>query len=212
MDICYIIGAGQLPLLYINRKNSLVIAADGGLEKLGKEIPDIIVGDFDSLGFIPNGENVITLPIKKDITDMQYAVTLGIEKGCNMFVLYGGTGGRPDHTFANYALLCSLAQKGLKGYLVGDGYIVTAVYNSTVKLPDKRRGTVSVFSAENLSKGVTIKGLEYTLDNAQLDFINPLGVSNSFVGQDSEITVKDGTLLIMWEEKNLKEFIDNLYS
>ncbi len=210
MKICYVIGAGQLPLLYIKKQNSLIIAADGGLKHIEALKPDITVGDFDSLGFVPKGENVITLPVKKDITDMQYAVELGIEKGCKTFVLYGGTGGRPDHTFANYALLCALAQKGLTGYLIGDGYVTTALNNSSIKLPNRESGTVSVFSAENVSNGVTIKGLEYTLNDAELHFNNPLGVSNAFVGKESEISVKNGTLLVMWEENNIKEFIDNL--
>ena len=210
MKICYVIGAGKLPLLYIKKQNAFVIAADGGFKKLKDTKPDITVGDFDSLGFVPNGENVITLPLKKDVTDMQYAVELGIKKGYETFVLYGGTGGRPDHTFANYALLCSLSERGLTGYLIGDGYIVTAVRNSSIKLPNHKDGTVSVFSVDKCSKGVAIKGLEYTLNNAQLQFNNPLGVSNSFIGKQCEISVSDGTLLVMWEEKNLKEFIDNL--
>ena len=210
MRICYVIGAGKLPLLYIKEQNAFIIAADGGLEKLEAIQPDITVGDFDSLGFVPEGENVITLPVKKDLTDMQYAVELGISKGYKTFVLYGGTGGRPDHTFANYALLCSLAERGLTGYLIGEGYVVTAVHNSSIKLPKHKDGTVSVFSADKCSNGVTIKGLEYTLDNAQLQFNTPMGVSNSFMGQESEISVKDGTLLIMWEENNIKEFIDKM--
>ncbi len=210
MKICYVIGAGELPLLYIKKQDSLIIAADGGLKKLGDMSPDIVVGDFDSLGFAPDGENVITLPIKKDVTDMQYAVELGIEKGYETFVLYGGTGGRPDHTFANYALLCSLSERGLTGYLIGDGYVVTAVRNSSIKLPNNKDGTVSVFSTNKCAKGVTIKGLEYTLNDAELYFNNPLGVSNSFIGQQCEISVSDGTLLVMWEEKNIKNFIDKL--
>lgn len=210
MKICYVIGAGELPLIYIKKQDSLVIAADGGLKKLGDICPDIIVGDFDSLGFVPDGQNVITLPIKKDVTDMHYAVELGIEKGYETFVLYGGTGGRPDHTFANYALLYSLSERGLKGYLIGDGYVVTAMRNSSIKLPNHQDGTVSVFSANECAKGVTIKGLEYTLNNAELYFSNPLGVSNSFTGQECEISVSDGTLLVMWEENNVEEFIDKL--
>ena len=210
MNICYIIGAGQLPLLYIKKQNSLIIAADGGLNKLEEVLPDIIVGDFDSLGFVPEGDNVITLPVKKDVTDMQYAVEIGVEKGCNTFVLYGGTGGRPDHTFANYSLLCDLSRRGLKGYLIGEGYIITAVSNSALKLPNHKNGTVSVFSAESISKGVEVKGLEYTLSDAELFFNNPVGVSNSFVGKENEISVKDGTLLVMWEENNIKEFIDKI--
>ena len=210
MNICYIIGAGQLPQLYINKQNSFIIAADGGYEKLGDVTPDVIVGDFDSLGFVPKGDNVITLPVKKDVTDMQYAVDIGIDNGCQAFVMYGGTGGRPDHTFANYALLCYIAKKGLTGYLVGDNYVATAVHNSAIALPNHTKGTVSVFSAEGVSSGVSITGLEYALQDASLSFENPLGVSNSFVGKEGTVSVKNGTLLVMWQEEKLKEFIDKL--
>lgn len=210
MKICYIIGAGQLPLLYIKKENALVIAADGGFSKLGDIMPDITVGDFDSLGYIPSVENTITLPVKKDVTDMKYAVDIGLEKGFDTFVIYGGTGGRPDHTFANYTLLCYLAEKNCRGYLISDNFVITAVTNSSIKLPNHKSGTVSVFSANNCVKGVTITGLEYALENAELSFNNPLGISNSFIGADNEIFVKDGTLLIMWEENNIKEFIDKL--
>lgn len=210
MKICYVIGAGELPLLYIKKQNSLIIAADGGFKKLGDTNPDIIVGDFDSLGFAPKGDNVISLPVKKDLTDMQYAVELGVKLGCETFVIFGGTGGRPDHTFANYALLGLIAEKGLTGYLIGDGHIVTAICNNAMSLPNRESGTVSVFSVTTVSKGVTIKGLEYTLNDAELHFNNSLGVSNSFIGIQNEISVKDGTLLIMWEENNIKDFIDKL--
>ncbi len=210
MSICYIIGAGDLPLLYISDKNSLVIAADGGLERLKNTEPDIIVGDFDSLGYIPVSSKTVVLPVEKDITDMKCSVDIGIQKGCDTFVLYGGTGGRPDHTFANITLLCELSEMGKIGYLVGDGFVTTAITNSCYKLPLKNKGTVSVFAAGDRAKGVTIKGLKYTLSDYTLTFSAPLGVSNSFLGKPSEISVKDGTLIIMWEENNLKEFIDKL--
>lgn len=211
MKICYIIGAGELPLLYIKKENSVVIAADGGFSKLENILPDITVGDFDSLGFTPNG-NTITLPTKKDVTDMKYATEVGIEKGFKTFVIYGGTGGRPDHTFANYALLASLAEQGCTAYLIGEDFVTTAIYNSSFCLPKKKTGTVSVFSAGSVSNGVTIEGLEYTLQNSELTFSQPLGVSNSFIGAEGKVSVKDGTLLIMWEEDNIKDFVDNLYN
>lgn len=210
MKICYIIGAGNLPLLYIKKQNSFVIAADGGYAKLGEITPDVIVGDFDSLGFVPKTPNTITLPVKKDVTDMKYATEIGIQNGYNTFIIYGGTGGREDHTFANYTLLCDLASKGLRGYLIGHNSVTTAISNTAVNLPKHKEGTVSVFSASDISKGVSIKGLEYTLEDEELTFNHPLGVSNSFIGTDNEISVKSGTLLIMWQEKCVKDFIDNL--
>lgn len=210
MKMCYIIGAGQLPLLYIKKENAFIIAADGGYAKLDDIVPDAIVGDFDSLGYVPQSSNTITLPVKKDVTDMKYATDIGIQNGCDTFVIFGGTGGREDHTLANYTLICDLAQKGLRGYLIGNESITTAIFNSFINLPKHKEGTVSVFSASDISRGVSIKGLEYTLQDAELTFNCPLGVSNSFIGKDNEISVKRGTLLVMWQEKNIQEFIDNL--
>lgn len=211
MKICYVIGAGDLPLLYISEKTeNLIIAADGGLAKLGKIIPDVIVGDFDSLGFVPNTENTVVLPVEKEVTDMRQAVDIGFEKGFGTFLLYGGTGGRPDHTLANYALLSLISEKGGRGYLVGDGCVVTAVTDGKFTLPKKERGTVSVFAFGGDAVGVDIKGLKYELSNHTLTPSHPLGVSNSFKGEVAEVSVKKGTVLVFFEEKSLEQFVDKL--
>lgn len=207
MKICYIIGAGELPLLYI-KKGGLVIAADGGIDRMGNITPDLVVGDFDSASFEPPKDAVI-LPVEKDVTDMKYAVALGVEKGFDTFLLYGGTGGRPDHTFANYALLCELAERGKAGYLIGDGFIATAIKDGETEIMGKIGNTLSVFSAGDRAEGVTLSGLKYLLSNHTLTFNTPLGVSNSFTENTAKISVKKGTLLIIWEE-NVKDFIDNL--
>ena len=209
MKLCYIIGAGKLPLLYI-KNNGLIIAADGGLSKMGKLTPDIAVGDFDSLGFVPDYKNTVVLPTEKDVTDMRQAVDIGFENGADTFVLFGGTGGRPDHTFANYALLSLICQRGGQAYLIGEGFVATVIENGVFELPKKSAGTVSVFALEGKAEGVTLKGLKYPLDDHTLTFSHPLGVSNSFMGEKPHISVKKGKLLIMWEENNLKEFVDNL--
>ena len=211
MKICYIIGAGDLPLLYISEKGEkLIIAADGGLKNLGEIKPNLVVGDFDSLGYVPTYANTIALPVEKDVTDMRYAVDVGFEKGFNTFVLYGGTGGRPDHTFANYALLALISERGGRGYLVGENCVATAITDSSITLPKKEKGTVSVFAFGGDAVNVNIKGLKYTLKNHTLTPSHPLGVSNSFIGEDAVISAEKGSLLVMWEEESLKEFVDNL--
>ena len=45
--------------------------------------------------------------------------------------------------------------------------------------------------------GVTIRGLKYELDCETLTNGMPVGISNEFIGVQSDITVEDGTLLII---------------
>ena len=93
---CYIIGAGDFFGLRETPDDSdYVIAADAGYAycKENHIIPDLVLGDFDSLGSAPKHPNVIELPIEKDDTDTMYAIKLGLEKGYRRFYLYGALGG-----------------------------------------------------------------------------------------------------------------------
>lgn len=208
MKICYIIGAGNLPLLYI-KEGGFVIAADGGLDKLGTIKPDLVVGDFDSaISQIP--DNAIILPVEKDVTDMCFAVGEGEKRGYDTFLIFGGTGGRPDHTFANISLLVSLVGRGKQGYLIGDGYITTAIKNTRMYIEGKEGNTLSVFAAGDKACGVTLQQVKYPLKNHILHFSNALGVSNSFTSGVANISVTDGTLIVMWQEDNIADFVDKL--
>ena len=182
---------------------SFVIAADGGLrhtEKLGIA-PDAVLGDFDSLGFCPEGANVF--PVEKDDTDAMLAVRLGLERGCGEFLLYGSLDGpRLDHTVANFQTLQFLADHGAAGYLIGNTTMVTVVKNGKITFPAGLSGTISVFCMGPDAVGVTEKGLFYGLENASLTSGFPLGVSNHFTGEAAEISVKNGSLLVLWERKD----------
>ena len=181
---------------------SFVIAADGGLrhtEKLGIA-PDAVLGDFDSLGFCPEGANVF--PVEKDDTDAMLAVRLGLERGCEEFLLYGSLDGpRLDHTVANFQTLQFLADHGAAGYLIGNTTMVTVVKNGKITFPAGLSGTISVFCMGPDAVGVTEKGLFYGLENGTLSSGFPLGVSNHFTGEAAEISVKNGSLLVLWECK-----------
>ena len=180
-----------------------VIAADGGLrhtEKLSIT-PNEIIGDFDSLGFVPEGANVF--PVEKDDTDAMLAARRGLELGFREFWFYGSLDGpRLDHTVANFQTLQFLADRGARGYLIGKDYIVTAVRDGSIRFPAGCTGTVSVFCMGRDAEGVTLKGLYYPLEKGILTAGFPLGVSNHFTEESAEISVEQGSLLVMWDRRN----------
>ena len=179
-----------------------IIAADGGLahlDALGLQ-PHEILGDFDSLGYIPSGSRVF--PVEKDDTDTMLAVRRGLQLGYRDFLLYGSLDGpRLDHTVANFQTLQFLADHGASGILVGARQLVTVIKNARISFPETAEGTLSVFCMGADAKGITLKNLYYPLDNGSLTAGFPLGVSNHFIGRPAEISVENGSLLIIWDRK-----------
>ena len=180
-----------------------VIAADGGLkhtQSLGIR-PDTVLGDFDSLGFTPEGANVF--PVEKDDTDAMLAVRRGLDLGYREFLLYGSLDGpRLDHTVANFQTLQYLADHGAVGYLIGNTTMVTVVKDGSIAFPAGTKGTVSVFCMGTDAQGVTLEGLYYPLEKGTLTPGFPLGVSNHFTGAPSKISVEKGSLLVLWDREN----------
>ncbi len=202
--ICYIFGALDCSVTdFRPQENDLIIAADGGYSTLTKLNikPNLVVGDFDSLGSVPENENIIKHPVKKDDTDTMLAVKIGLEKGYKTFIIYGAIGGRLDHTIATIQTATYVAENGGIAYIYDDKHTVTAIKNSAIKFPKNTKGYISIFALSGLCKGVTIKGLLYELDNAEISPDFPLGVSNEFLEKESEISVTDGILTIVFEGK-----------
>jgi len=208
---CCIIGAGPCRGLaaegFRPGPGDYIVAADGGLrylEEAGVK-PDLIVGDFDTLGYEPDRENVIRLQVEKDWTDTFVAMEKGMELGYRTFEFYGCLGGKLEHTIANLQHLKWLADRGLTGVMKGENRLVTTVFPSEgqtgcLVLEPRSEGLISVFSLTDRCSGVTIRGLKYTLEEGELTSSFPLGVSNEFIGKPAEITVEEGVLLVVMEK------------
>ena len=184
-------------------KDDFIIAADGGLvhtEKLGI-VPNGILGDFDSLGYTPEGSTVF--PVEKDDTDAMLAVRKGLELGYREFILYGSLDGpRLDHTVANFQTLQFLSDHGAYGYLIGKDYMVTTVKDGTLRFSADCTGIFSVFCIGQDAEGVTIRGGKYDAENVTLSAGFPLGVSNHFEAKEVTVSVNKGSLLVLWDTVN----------
>lgn len=204
MKTCIIFCAGGFDrLAQPIEKEDVIIAADGGVahtQCLGLT-PNIILGDFDSLGYIPEGAEVH--PVQKDDTDAMLSIKKGLALGCTRFVLYGSLdGSRVDHTMANFQSLLYLKNHGATGFLVGLSQIAAVIQNQCITFPAHFEGNFSLFSLGDQARGVMLEGLHYNLENGTLTAGFPLGVSNSFTGATARVRVEEGSLLAIWDRQN----------
>lgn len=203
MKTCHIFCAGGFEKLAEPiREGDCVLAADGGLAHLQRHgiRPNGVIGDFDSLGYVPEGAQVF--PVEKDDTDSMLAVRRGLSLGYRRFVLYGALDGpRLDHTLANLQTLCCLSGHGAVGYLVGLHYMATAIREETVVFPKTAQGLLSLFCFGPDST-VSLRGLKYELERGALTSALPLGVSNQFVGEKAAVTVHSGCVVALYDVTN----------
>ena len=178
-----------------------VIAVDAGfayLEELGVK-PDMAVGDFDSLGYIPKCRRVSRFPVKKDKSDMELALEKAVAWDYDDLVVYAALGGRLDHTIANLQLFAKFSEREFYVTAVGADSALRALTGPDVMdLPLMESGTVSVFSANDCARGVIETGMLYSLDDEDLSNRTSRGVSNELVGKPARIAVEEGTLYVFY--------------
>lgn len=228
MPTCYVVGAGDFtPRGFAPGPGDLVVAADGGyraLYSLGYT-PDLLLGDFDSLGDVPLPADlpVLRFPVRKDDTDAGLALRHGLDLGFRDFALYGCAGGRVDHLLANFQSMARVSRLGATVRLAAPDYDAWSLTGlapdapapapggpapdapdalapaAVLALPPRPGGTlVSVFCQGDRAEGVTLAGLAYPLSDAALTGDFPLGVSNRRLdGQRATVAVRRGTLLIL---------------
>ena len=176
-----------------------VIAVDGGFASLEAAgcVPDLALGDFDSLGFVPEGVPVKLFPAEKDASDMELALEEALTCGAGTVEVYGALGGRLDHTLANLSLLASFAERGLDVVAVGERERIALLVGPGELLVEAAdEGIVSVFSLTDASTGVVEEGLKYGLDGVTLTNRTSWGLSNELVGTAARISVESGTLAV----------------
>lgn len=201
-DLCLVFAGGPengLPCLPVPQEDAWILCADSGLllaQRMGIT-PNLVLGDFDSLGTLPEAP-YYRAPVEKDDTDTVLAVRYGLEKKCRRFVIYGALGGRFDHSYANIQTLLFLHQHGASSVLVGEkDLLMLQTAGTTVEYPKREGFTFSVFALTPQCEGVSIHGVKYPLENASLTMYHPLGVSNEITECCAVLHIDHGILLIV---------------
>ena len=208
---CIIVSGGVFSPAPEQQPGDFVIACDRGYaycERLGL-MPDLFIGDFDSYsGAVAPGVAVERLIPEKDDTDTGHAITYALAHGFRTLVLTCALGGRLDHTIANLQMLRLLADADTAGILIDAGHRVTlqrgGMWNSrqVYRKPQTGKWYLSLFAMTPVCEGITSAGVAYPLEHGTLRASYPLGVSNEILGEQAEISVEKGDLLVV-QAKNV---------
>jgi thiamine pyrophosphokinase len=199
----YIFTGGEIYHQYIEEypeEGDLVISADAGYRNatLMGVHTNIIIGDFDSLGHVPDDvDEVLQLPTEKDDTDTQIAVETAIERGADEIVIVGSTSGRLDHAMSTLAILEKYWDKRLSIYIVNGQNRVRFIKNSGFIIVRSQYKYFSLIAADEKVKGVSIEGAKYPLVNKTLFRNCQFAVSNEIVKNAALVSVKKGGIFII---------------
>lgn len=187
------------------KPSDLIIAADGGshhCKSLGI-IPDVIIGDLDSLdndavnSYRNTSVEIIEHPTHKDQTDLELALSLAIKRGITQVFILGALGNRWDMTISNVLLSAKADFTHLSiHFLDGSQELFILRGESRIDLDGRLESIISLIPIEGDCLGITTHGLEYPLDNETLYFGTSRGVSNVISKNQAHIYIKVGMLLI----------------
>ncbi|MDY6367177.1 MAG: thiamine diphosphokinase [Clostridia bacterium] len=179
-----------------------VIYTDGGYaykNDLKDKTTLAVVGDFDTLKKIPEGENVVRLEREKNFTDGERAVYYAKQTGAQEVCIYGAFGGKPEHILGNLTLL-KIAQKiGLSASIKYGGRVMKLLTVGDYEFNVKNGGSVSLIpTGENASLGKS-EGLYYQTDSVELTPFDTRGISNLAENEKISVSIKSGEVYIIYE-------------
>lgn len=182
-----------------------IIGADGGCNHLYQMniTPQYIIGDLDSIDKSVvdyyKSKNVLfkTYPSHKDETDSEICLHLAKELQAKEVDFYGSLGGRIDHTLANIGLMHYARKMNMRPRIITSEEEIFIIENEETTLYGKKGDIISIIPIIGDANNVTLRKLEYPLNNAQIKYLSPLGVSNVMLEDECSIKIEDGYALII---------------
>ncbi|AGH38941.1 thiamine diphosphokinase [Bibersteinia trehalosi] len=156
-----------------------IICADGGANLLAEgRAPYAIVGDLDSVHQDKLQGKVLSCPREKDYTDGEKAVRFAAEQGFQEIVIYGASGGRADHIYANLSLLALAQTLGLKAMIDNPQEQIAFFLQGKVQLNLPIGATFSCLPYGDSATVSHSQGLYYPYQDLILDRRYSVGISN----------------------------------
>lgn len=184
-----------------------LICADGGANSARKYniIPDVIVGDFDSIeertiSAFKNKSKIIHVRSQYS-TDVEKCLHYAIKNKFSEAVLIGVTGDRLDHTFCNLGIVLKFFEKIKLSIAAENSFL--SVFSGNVELQTFPGETISLYGFNSKTK-IFSEGLKYPLKNISLPFGEKESTSNVALTDKVKLKIKGGKIFIVRDFNLLK--------
>ena len=174
-----------------------IIAVDGSANKLFdlEIIPDVIIGDLDSLQNIKNKDIELVETLDQNKTDFRKTLEWCIEKNILNISIFGISGESEDHFLGNYYTLSDFGEKISWKAFTDFSVISPCVGNK--KFDSFKGQKVSLFCMKG-SSTVNSKNLEYPLQSYPLkpsdDAVRNLSLEDHF-------TIESTTTILVFQSR-----------
>lgn len=161
------------------------------------------IGDFDSIDVSfyetlrSTSCRLISLPVNKNETDTEVAVTYAMNQGYTEIIVYGAFGGRIDHEMANLYLLMN---RRLPITLMNETNRIR-ILNPGKYIIKKEYEFLSFFALEDSS--LSERGVRFPIEQHHITVKDIYTVSNEILHDSAEIEVHDGCVMMI--ESNEKK-------
>lgn len=206
----YLIAGGAVgPELDLIQPTSadLLIAVDSGAEQLFVRglTADYFLGDFDSLK--PEyllrieeeyADRIVRFPAVKNETDSELALNFALEFNPAKVMIYGATGSRIDHIFANINILLHAEYQGVKAIIYdANNRIQLLLPGRELIINQAGYSYLSLLAFADEVEFIQAEGLKYPLVGLRLKQGYSRGLSNELTGDQAKITTSSGVLLVI---------------
>lgn len=173
-----------------------IICADGGYNLLHDWKADCIIGDLDSVEFVPKDIKIIKYNKHKNQTDGELCVLHAVGEGYRDINIYCGLGGRMDHILGNIALL-KLAHTLDAKAIIRDVKKDIFYAEGKIIVETKKEDIISVLPFGTDAFVESSKGLMYPLEKLELLAHKSRGISNVATGEKIELDITKGGAIIL---------------
>ncbi|MBS4207666.1 thiamine diphosphokinase [Bacillus sp. FJAT-50079] len=187
-------------ILWIGVDRGVIYLLDAGIR------PDFAVGDFDSISaeewekVRSHIQAVNRFKPEKDETDMELAIEWALKHNPDSIKIFGGTGGRSDHFFANAFMLApyQLKQQTVTFELIDIQNTISIFYPGEYDIEiDNTKKYISFLPLSSEIFGLSLKGFKYPLKDKYVPFGSSLCISNELLQQTGTFSFEKGILMMV---------------